>query len=107
MMSAARLAFIPLLLTFVTATRAQSPSTPSATPPPAVSSDCKDLKPRAKQECMKVAKQMERSAAAPHDPASTTPASSGPSSETVHHSSPVMQTPEEKKAAREKAPPPK
>jgi hypothetical protein len=75
------------------------------TPPPTVSKDCKGLSARARTECLKVAGQMEKEAAKPHDPASTDPAPSGPGAQTVHHSSPIMQTPEEKKAASKPTPP--
>jgi hypothetical protein len=95
------------MLLFMTSTQAQTAATPSASPPPTVSKDCKDLKPKAKQECLKVAKQMERDAVAPHDATSTAAESSAPGTEPMHHGSPVMQTPEEKKAAARNAKPPK
>lgn len=79
---------------------AQQPSSPPA-PGTSVSQSCTDLKPRAKQECLKVARQMDSDAAAPE----TTSASS--SVDTVHHSSSVMETPEERKAAAKSVKPSK
>jgi hypothetical protein len=72
---------------------------------PTVSKDCKDLKEQARAECLKVARQMEKEAAKPGDPANTAPTSNGPSADSIHHSSPVMQTPQEKKEAAKTAPP--
>lgn len=72
---------------------------------PTVSKDCKGLRAQARTECLKVAKQMEKEAAQPGDPANTAPDSNGPTPDFVHHSSPVMQTPQEKKAAAKMAPP--
>jgi hypothetical protein len=100
-MKSATRAFLTSVL-FLTATGALAQT---SAPPATVSKDCKGLRSQARQECLKVARQMEIDAAKPHDPTTTTPESSGPSSETVHHSSPVMQTPEEKKAAAKTAAP--
>jgi hypothetical protein len=72
---------------------------------PTVSKDCSGLNAQARTECLKVAKQMEKEAAKPGDPANTAPDSNGPSADSIHHSSPVMQTPQEKKAAAKTAPP--
>ena len=72
---------------------------------PSVSKDCKGLQAQARAECLKVAKQMEKEAAQPHDPATTTPDANGPSADSVHHSSPVMATPDEKKKPAKTTPP--
>lgn len=61
---------------------------------PKVEKDCIDLSPQARQECLKVAKQMDRSATTAH-PATKPDSGNSPSPNTVQHSSPVMQTPEE------------
>ena len=78
----------------------------TATPPvqtqgTSVTKSCINMTPKAKQECLKVARQMDSDASAPE----TTSSSS--SVDTVHHSSSVMQTAEEKSAAAKKAKPPK
>jgi hypothetical protein len=62
---------------------------------PKVEKDCIDLSPQARQECLKVAKQMDRSATTPHQPATKPDSGNSPSPNTVQHSSPVMQTPQE------------
>ena len=84
---------------------ALSLSSAEAQTTPTVSKDCKGLKEQARAECLKVARQMEKEAAKPGDPANTAPDSNGPTPDFVHHSSPVMQTPQEKKAAAKTAPP--
>jgi hypothetical protein len=67
----------------------------SADPSPKVEKDCIDLSPQARQECLKVAKQMDRSATTSHQPATKPDSGNSPSPNTVQHSSPVMQTPQE------------
>ena len=73
---------------------AQETATPAVqTQGTSVTKSCIHMKPKARQECLKVARQMDSDAAAPE----TTSSSS--SVDTVHHSSSVMQTAEEKLAA--------
>jgi hypothetical protein len=69
---------------------------------PKVEKDCINLSPQARQECLKVAKQMDRNATEPHQPATRPDSANSPSPNTVQHSSPVMQTPDEIKANAKK-----
>jgi hypothetical protein len=75
-------------------------TTPSTAPTAKVSKDCGGLEPRAKQECLKVARQMEKAAAEPHDPALAAPAPNSSGTERAYHSSPVMRPKQNKKAPR-------
>jgi hypothetical protein len=72
---------------------------------PKVEKDCINLSAQAKQECLKVAKQIDRQATEPHQPATRPDSANSPSPNTVQHSSPVMQTPQEIKANAKKPAP--
>jgi hypothetical protein len=74
--------------------QSQAPADPS----PKIEKSCVGLSPQATQECLKVAKQMDRDATTPHEPATKPDSGNSPSPDTVHHSSPTMRTPDEIKA---------
>jgi hypothetical protein len=74
----------------------------TADPPPKIEKDCVGLSQQARQECLKVAKQMDHDAATPHEPATKPDSANSPSPNTVQHSSPAMQTPHEIQANQKK-----
>jgi hypothetical protein len=91
-----RLALACGLIAAINAAHAQAPK---------VEKDCINLSAQAKQECLKVAKQMDREATKPTQPATRPDSGNSPSPNTVQHSSPVMQTPQEIKANAKKPAP--
>lgn len=103
MHTAPRLLVVLGLITVMGGAYAQTqPSPPSATstpasPAPKVEKDCINLSPQATQECLKVAKQMDRDAttAMAHDPATRPDSGNSPSPNTVQHSSAALDTPAE------------
>jgi hypothetical protein len=90
-------------LTVVGGAYAQTPTSPPsatstpASPAPKVEKDCINLAPQAMQECLKVAKKMDRDAttAMAHDPATKPDSGNSPSPNTVQHSSAALDTPTE------------
>ncbi len=64
-------------------------------PSPKIEKDCIGLNQQARQECLKVAKQMDHEATTAHEPATKPDSANSPSPNTVQHSSPAMQTPHE------------
>jgi hypothetical protein len=93
-----RLALACGLIATINAAHAQAPN-------PKVEKDCINLSPQARQECLKVAKEMDRKATEPQQPATRPDSGNSPSPNTVQHSSPVMQTPHEIKANAKKPAP--
>jgi hypothetical protein len=91
------------LITLVGGAHAQTSSSPPsagstpASPAPKVEKDCINLSPQATQECLKVAKKMDRDAttAMAHDPATKPDSGNSPSPNTVQHSSAALDTPAE------------
>ena len=68
-----------------------------ASPAPKVEKDCINLNPQATQECLKVARKMDRDAttAMAHAPATRPDSGNSPSPNTVQHSSAALDTPAE------------
>jgi hypothetical protein len=69
---------------------------------PKIEKDCIGLSQQARQECLKVAKQMDHEATTAREPATKPDSANSPSPNTVQHSSPVMQTPREIKSNQNK-----
>jgi hypothetical protein len=89
-----RLLLAVTLIALSDSAQSQAPADSS----PKIEKSCVGLSPQATQECLKVAKQMDHDATAPHEPATKPDSGNSPSPDTVQHSSPTMRTPDQIKA---------